>query len=300
MIWNFTANPGYVFAILTTFCWTISALAFEIASKRVGSVAVNLLRLLIALALLGFITLHRTGHFIPPGVSDHQWRWLLLSGFVGFFVGDMALFRAYVLIGSRLTTLLMVLAAPFGAVCGYFMIGETLTPLKIIGMVIALGGVAWVCAERRENDATPHHHVLIGVMLGIIAAFGQGLGAVLTKIGTQGLNAFEVTQIRVLAGVAGFIIAIPMMRQTGNVILATRNPRAMVFLTIGAIAGPVLGVSSYNYAITKIPVGIAGTLAAMVPVVIIPFVILVKKETVSIRAIVGAIVAVAGAVLLCI
>lgn len=290
---------GYFFAICTTFCWTISALAFEAASRRVGSVAVNLLRLTVAMILLSLITFTRTGHLIPDHASAHQWKWLLASGFVGFFLGDIALFRAYVLIGARITTLLMVLAAPFGAVCGYFMLHETLTPLKIIGMIITLGGVAWVCAERTENDTRPHHHVVIGVILGIIAAFGQGLGGVLTKVGADGMNAFEITQIRVFAGVAGFLIAIPLMRRTSDVINAVHNRTAMIFLTLGAIAGPVIGVSCYNFAIVRIPVGIVGTLAAMVPVVIIPFAVLVKKESVSIRAVFGACVAVAGAVLLC-
>lgn len=128
-----------------------------------------------------------------------------------------------------------------------------------------------MCAERSENNTTPHHHIIIGVILGIIAAFGQGFGAVLMKIGTQGLNAFEATNIRVIAGVAGFVVAVPVMRRTSDVRNATRNPRAMMFLTLGAIAGPVCGVSSYNFAISMIPVGIVGTLAAMVPVVVLPF-----------------------------
>lgn len=83
---------GYFFAICTTFCWTLSAFAFEAASRRVGSVAVNLLRLIIAMGLLGLITLYRTGHLIPLEATEHQWRWLLFSGFIGFFVGDIACF----------------------------------------------------------------------------------------------------------------------------------------------------------------------------------------------------------------
>jgi len=293
-------STGYIFALCTTFCWTISALCFEAASKRVGSVAVNLLRLVVALILLSVIMFCRTGHFAPVEANEHHWRWLLLSGFVGFFIGDIALFRAYVLIGSRLTTLLMVLAAPFGAICSLFMIGETLTPLKITGMIVALAGVAWVCAERNENDTTPHHHVTIGTILGIIAAFGQGLGGVLTKIGAGDLNAFEVTQIRVLAGVAGFLVAIPAMQRISDVVNATRRPVAMGFLIAGAVAGPVLGVSCYNLALVRIPVGIVGTIAAMVPVVIIPFAIFFKREKVSSRAIFGAMIAVIGVVLLCV
>lgn len=291
---------GYLFALFTTLLWTISALFFEAASKRVGSVAVNLLRLVVALVFLSSITFFRTGTFGPSEANEDQWRWLMLSGFVGFFVGDIALFRAYVLIGARLTTLLMVLAAPFGAIGSFLMIGETLTPLKIGGMLLALAGVAWVCAERSANDQTPRHHVTWGLVLGVVAALGQGFGAVLMKFGQRNLNAFEVTQIRVLAGIVGFLIAIPAMRRVRDVVAATHHPTAMLFLTAGAIAGPVLGVSCYALALATVPVGIVGTIAAMVPVVIIPFAIFIKKEHVSPRAIAGAMVAVAGVVLLCI
>jgi drug/metabolite transporter (DMT)-like permease len=290
---------GYLFAICTTLFWTMSALCFEAASKRVGSIAVNILRLVLALFLLSCITFYRTGSFGPIEANEHQWRWLIASGFVGFFIGDIALFRAYVLIGARLTTLLMVLAAPFGAIGSLIMIGETLTPLKIAGMCIALSGVAWVCAERRESDGTPHHHRILGTLLGIVAAFGQGFGAVLMKIGRGNLNGFEVTQVRVLAGTAGFLVLLPMIRKTRDVVAATRHPTALGFLTAGAVMGPVLGVSCYAFALLTVPVGIVGTIAAMVPVTIIPFAIFLKKERVSVRAVFGAIIAVIGVVLLC-
>lgn len=274
-------------------------MAFEASSRRIGSMAVNLLRLIVAMLILGMIGLVNHTGFIPTHATAHQWKWLLISGFVGFFVGDLALFRGFVLIGARLMTLLMVLAAPFAAVIGYFWLGETLSLPKIIGMMLSLGGVAWVCLERNADSTTPRHHVTWGITLGVIAALGQGLGAVLTKIGKQDLDAFSTTQVRLITGIVGFMLAIPLMRRSGDVIRGVRDSRAMAFLSLGALAGPALGVSSLNAALARIPVGIAQTLASMVPVMIIPFAIWLRHEKVSARAIVGALIAVSGVAILC-
>lgn len=297
---------GHLFALCTTLLWTMSALCFEAASKRVGSMAVNLLRLLVAMVLLGCLGLAQSGNFIPTHASAHQWNWLLLSGAIGFFLGDLALFRAYVLIGSRLTTLLMVLSAPFAAITALWWLDEKLSMQSIIGMMVVLAGVAWVCLERNEKNPLPRHHVVWGVVLGIIAAIGQGVGGVLTKVGmfdpsaaVNPLNPFDTTQIRILAGIAGFCVAIPAMRRSGDVIRATRHPAAMGFLILGALVGPALGVSCYNASLERIPAGVTNTIASMVPVTIIPFAILIKREHVSLRAIVGAMVAIVGVALLC-
>src|SRR5690348_15476824 len=96
---------GQLLALATAFLWTVSALSFEAASRRAGSVAVNLLRLVLAFLLLGAFGLYARGRALPTDATPHHWRWLLLSGAVGFFIGDLCLFRAFVVLGARLSTL---------------------------------------------------------------------------------------------------------------------------------------------------------------------------------------------------
>jgi drug/metabolite transporter (DMT)-like permease len=324
---------GELLALGTAFCWTGSAVCFETASRRAGSVAVNLIRLVVAFGFLCIYGAIHRGRALPTDATAHHWRWLLASGAVGFFIGDLCLFRAFVVLGARLSTLLMSLAPPIAAMTGYLVLGEQLGPWSFLGMVVTLGGILWVVSERTKEPASVAPDLdaeelgapvqaaatieyktpiqargapISGVVLGVLGAAGQGVGLVLTKLGMSGapgsvvpaLDPFAATQIRALAGIVIFAAFVTAVGRWNDVRRALINSGAMFYLTLGAIFGPFLGVSLLNASIVSISTGIAQTLAAMVPVIIIPFVVFTKREHVSWRAAIGAIVAVAGVAIL--
>ncbi len=101
------SHPGELAALLTAAFWCVTALAFEQAGKRVGSLTVNLIRLVLALVFLGIYTSFTRGMFFPLDATWHNWFWLSLSGLVGFVVGDLFLFKAYVEVGARISLLII-------------------------------------------------------------------------------------------------------------------------------------------------------------------------------------------------
>ena len=143
------AHAGEVAALGTACSWAVSALAFQSAGRRVGSLPVNLIRLLIAVFLLGAFTWATRGLPLPLDASRHTWVWLSLSGLAGFTIGDLCLFRAFVLLGARTAMLVMSLVPPMAAATGWLLLGETLTVAHLAGMALTVGGVAWVVSERR-------------------------------------------------------------------------------------------------------------------------------------------------------
>ena len=147
---------GELAALGTAVCWTFSALSFTAAGKRVGSLNVNLLRLALALVMLAGYGWIVRGHPWPTDASGTTWRWLLLSGFIGFFIGDLCLFEAFVLVGTRLSTLLMSLAPPLTAVSGWLILGERLSGRDWLGMTITVTGTILVLVERHGETAAPH------------------------------------------------------------------------------------------------------------------------------------------------
>src|SRR5512133_519971 len=122
------AHVGEFAALLVAIFWTVSALAFEAASNRLGSVAVNILRLFIGLVFLSMLTLILRGRLLPTDASNENWLWLTLSGLVGFLFGDLFLFKSYTIIGSRFSMLIMTLVPPLTALFGWIIMGEHLTP----------------------------------------------------------------------------------------------------------------------------------------------------------------------------
>lgn len=298
---NVLPNPhiGEIASLAVAVFWTVTALAFESASKRVGSLPVNWIRLVLGLVFLSVFTRVQRGLFLPLDASAHAWFWLSLSGFVGFVLGDLFLFRSFVLIGSRVSMLIMALAPPVTAVLGWVFLGERLSPLSLIGMAMTLAGIALVVIDRPSGD-TPMRlaHPVAGVLFALGGAVGQAAGLILSKIGMADYSPFGATQIRILAGVIGFSVLLTARGAWGRTFSALKNRKALALTTTGAFFGPFLGVSFSLFAVQHTAAGIAATIMATVPILIIPPAVLFMKEKVTFREAAGAVVAIGGVALL--
>jgi len=295
---------GELIAIGTVFCWTISIQFFEAASKRIGATAVNIIRLTVALILLSLFLFFRHGYILPVQFPAHAWFYLSLSGIIGFFIGDIFLFKALVEIGPRVTMLIFSLSAPTAALIGWSLLDETYVLHQWMGMFVTLFGVGIVILERNQKASKLKIRgiSLKGVLFGIGAMLGQACGYILSKTGMQTesgyLDAFSSTQIRVIAAFLCFLVFFTVTGKWGKVITAVKDTRAVLFTATGSVFGPFLGVSLSLLVLHYLTTGVASTFLSLVPVFIIPFSIFLHKEHVSIRAIVGAVTAVSGIYLL--
>lgn len=296
---------GQIAALSTALCWTFGSQMFEAAGKRVGSMSVNLIRL--AMALLMFIILLTifNGNPIPVDFPTKAWFWLSLSGIVGFALGDLFLFKAFVEIGPRLSMLIMTLTAPTSAILGLIFLKEEYLPYHWLGMIITLFGVALVILEKSDNRVRKRKVRKItyaGAIAALFGTIGQATGYVLSKYGmqtTEGyLDPFAATQIRVIAGTIGFMVIISIRKSWKNVFIAIKHKSAMAFMFGGAFLGPFLGVSLSLLALHYISSGVSSTIMSITPILLIPSSIIIAKEHVSVRAMIGAIIAVGGVILL--
>jgi drug/metabolite transporter (DMT)-like permease len=292
-------HAGEVAALATACCWTVTALAFEAAGRRVGSLAVNLLRLVPAVLLLSVYSWLVRGVAFPIDASAHAWLWLSVSGLIGFTVGDLCLFRAFVLVGARVSMLMMALVPPITTLLGLLIMGEVLSVRELLGMVLTVVGVFSVVLERRPDAAGKLQRLPVGgVLLGLGGAVGQALGLVLSKYGMGSYDAFAATQIRVLAGIVGFVVVFTAIGWWPRVRAALSDRRAMVGTGIGSFFGPFLGVSLSLVAVKYAYAGVAATLMSLVPVLIIVPSVILFGEKVSRLAVLGALIAVTGSALL--
>jgi drug/metabolite transporter (DMT)-like permease len=292
--------PGEVAALGTAICWTCSSLAFEQATRRLGSLVVNLLRVCLAFLLLTAIASITRGRPLPVDASASQWWWLLTSGAIGMALGDLCLFRAYVEIGARMTMLVQTLSPVFTAVIGWAMLDESLGLRGTAGIVLVVAGVAWAVSDRAPRDpagAAAHAHPLRGLLLAVGGALGQAGGLVLSKRGLDGYDPVSATQIRVLAGIAGFAIVITATRYWPRVRASFRDRRAFAATSIGALFGPCLGVAFSLYAVAHTEAGVAAAIIATTPVWLL-VVAIARGEKVHAGGVIGALIAVAGVTLL--
>jgi len=290
---------GHIAALATAFCWTITALSFESAGRRVGSLPVNFIRLWIGFLFLGVYTLIVRGRFLPTDATGEAWIWLSVSGLVGFVLGDGLLFQSFVIIGARIAMLMMCAVPIFSAILGWIIMGETLNTFDVIGIGVTVSGIVLVVAYRpRHRTAGKISIRLSGILFALGGAFGQAIGLVLSKYGMQSYDPFAATHIRIIAGMIGFIVLFVFIRAFKPVFEAFHSPPAVARITLGSFFGPFLGVSFSLLAVQHTATGIASTIMSLVPVLIIPPAWLLFHERVCLREIVGAVIAVSGVAIL--
>jgi drug/metabolite transporter (DMT)-like permease len=286
---------GEFAAIATAVCWAGNAMFFEIAGKKVGSLSVNFIRLFFGLLFISIFTLITRGMILPFDADGHIWFWLFMSGIVGVVLGDLFLFEAFVVLGARISMLIMSLVPPFTAIMGWLFLGEEMTVIEIVGMIVTITGISMVILERdTDKKQVKLSHPVLGVLFALGGALGQSAGLILSKYGVGQYNAFAATQIRLMAGVVGFAIIFTFMNRWGKLFSAFRDRKAVVEISAGSFLGPFLGISLSLIAVQRAKVGIASTLIAISPLIIIPLSIIFRQEKVSWKEAAGAAVAIAG------
>lgn len=295
--------------------WTVSALAFESAGRRIGSVPVNVIRLVMACFLLALINGVRGITPWPPDIARYQVLWLLASGFVGFFLGDLLLFRSYLIIGSRMAMLIMSLSPPLSALLDHLVFGATLVAADGIGILLTMTGVmVAVGLPPKKSGKTPETDSLppsetpagppirtarwLGLLLAFGGAAGQSGGMILAKLGMANFDPLGATFVRAVGGLGGFIPLVLLTGASGRVVRGLSDGKAMLRMSIGAVAGPVLGVSAVLLAMRYSPAGVVSAITAIVPVTIILPSMIFLKEKVKVREVLGALIAVSGVIFL--
>ena len=302
---------GEIAALGTALCWVFTAILFSEAGRRIGSFRVNTIRLLFAVAIYVILLLITTGQVFPDNINHTQVFWLSLSGLIGLAVGDGCGFKALVMIGPRLTTLLWSTAPIMATVIAWFLLGEELGLAHLAGIAMTIAGISLVVAERRSAGSNQFNlkrehpdsgSLFKGVVLGLLAALGQAAGLVLSKHGMLNaggtIDPLPASFIRMLASMIALLLFAVFSGRTRYTLKGIRNGSAMLLIAGGATMGPFLGVWLSLIAVAMIPAGIAATLNATTPILIIPAVMLYYKEKVSGKALFGAILAVGGVTLL--
>ena len=289
----FQSHIGEFAALGVSVCWTMSALFFEKAGYKIGSLSVNFIRLLLAIVFLGITSFISRGLFFPVDATGYQWFWLGLSGFVGFFLGDMLLFKSYMVIGSRTATLIMSLSPMLTAVIGWFFLDEILSTKNILAMTISIGGIIIAISNRKMKLSYPAK----GILLAFGGAMGQAVGLILSKKGMGHYDPVAATQIRAIFGLFSFAILITAIGRWSKIGRDMKHTDAMKSVTVGAIFGPFVGVALGLFAIQQTKTGIASSLMALVPIFIILPSSIMFKEKIKPQQIIGAVVSIGGAVL---
>lgn len=300
---------GEIISLAVAVSWTVTALFAEVASKRIGSLQFNVVRMFLSIVMLGLTLWCFTGSPVPLYANSDAWLWLSLSGFVGYLLGDYCLFNSYILIGSRFGQLFMTLAPIAAAFSAWAILGERMSLQAVVGMLVTISGIGLSVLNKgggkhRLSLKLP----LKGVLFGIGASIGQGVGLVLSKVGMNhyeqsipageelvaDLMPFASTMIRAITGFVGFFLVMIFQKKHSTMSVVLRNRKGMNAAVWATFAGPFIGVSLSLMAVQYTEAGIASTLMALTPIFILWPSSFFFGQKVTTKEIAGAVISVVG------
>jgi drug/metabolite transporter (DMT)-like permease len=297
-------------AILATILFSLSAVSGKRLSHHLSGVEINFWRFLLSTFLLGAYA-----HTFGPGLGGGALGIFFISGILGFGVGDYGLFRAFPILGSRLTMVMtQCLAAPIAAAIEWLWLGNGLSLGQVLAGTLILVGVGLALAPS-ETSQVDKKHWKAGIMWGLMSAFGQGFGAVLSRkagsLVTEGVTVDGLTAAyqRVLGGLAMMAVLLLLrkikVRNGGSIATEIALTPASVkwliaMIVLNALCGPTLGVGAYQWAlnVNNLPAGIVLSVVALSPLVIIPFAMKFEGERPSLHSVLGSLIAVGGVIIM--
>ena len=295
-------------AIFATVFFCFSAVSANRATRIAGSVEANFWRLLFATAVLGV-----WAHGFGGGIGGPAFGIFFVSGIIGFGIGDVALYLAYPRLGSRLTLLLVhCLAAPLAALSEWLYLGTTLSFGEILASSTILFGVGLALVPA-ENPHIARKDLVLGILFGALAAAGQGLVAVMSRVGYSmnpgnevGFDGMTVAYQRILGGLLVGIVAFIWvhgrrmleLRCAANEVGTSFFPprKAVRWILMTGLSGPTLGVACYQWALEGTKSGVVLPIVALAPLVVMPLSLWMEGDRPGVRAIVGGVIAVLGVI----
>ncbi len=294
---------GELISICVAFSWTATALLSEFGSKRLGNLTLNVLRMALAILFSMILFWIVTGSPLPPVGSIEACGWMLLSGLVGYVIGDFCLFQCYIIIGSRYGQLFMTLAPLAAALMAWITLGQQMAPMSIMAMLVTLIGISISVLGRGEHHKVSLKLPLNGVLFAIGAALCQGVGLVLSKIGMDHyetgsmpdwLIPFSANFLRCIAGIIGFCLLLYFREGFRPLQEALHDHKGMSIAAATTVFGPFVGVGFSLMAVQYTNAGIASTLMALTPIIIILPSYWLFHQRITWRAVLGAVISVLG------
>ncbi len=280
--------------------WAITGIISPAPAAHLGTIGFNRIRMSAMFVIIGtYVWFAGTWQTIPMDSMAE----VMLSGLIGIFLGDTALFATMNRLGPRRTAMLFSLNAPISAVLGYFFLAEVLETNEILGICIVTAGVilAIMFGKRRgqlhkwESVKGP---LWIGVLTGLLAATGQSVGSLIASpILSAGADPIAVSCVRI--GIAAFFLQVlGAMPIAGLKIQNPLNMRIATLTVLSGIIGMGIGMTLVLFALSGGEVGIVSTLSSTVPALLLPILWFTTKERPAALAWVGALLVMIGSSLI--
>lgn len=291
---------GEISALITAILWAVSSYFFSNAINKIGSLSVNFLRLLISLLLL-IPTIFIFN--IWDTISLRQIILLMLSGVVGLSIGDALFFKSLEFLSPRIGTLVTSLSPAVSAIMAYFFLSERISLINVMGIVIALSGVMLVVFKKEENtgNAKNTKELNKGLLYAFLYTLGQGGGIILARFAydEKPVNSITATAVRIfpaaLVLLPFFLLKVKTFRPK---IIFQNDVKIFKNVLTATVLSAYIGMVLMLVSVTQTSIAVASTIMGTVPIIQLLISKYYFKDRLTFRSYAGAIINVAGIIIL--
>lgn len=283
-------------ALAAAACWAITGLIAPGPVAHLGALAFNRLRMAMVFVMLALAATVIDGWAtLSPAILTP----VLLSGLIGIFLGDTALFLTIHRLGPRRSGILFAMNAPMSALLGWLFLDEALSSRAALGIAIVLAGVVLAIAFGKRRSQlhqweSVRGSLAVGVALGLIAALSQSVGSLIARpVMAGGADPVAVSAIRV--GISA--LALTALMQLPGPRFRQANPLTLPVASLVALSGFIgmgVGMTLILFALSGGEVGIVATLSATTPAIILPMLWWRTGERPALGAWIGAALVIVG------
>ncbi|MFB0971614.1 MAG: DMT family transporter [Tissierellia bacterium] len=286
---------GEIAALGAALSWTINGMIIGNIGRNLKANTINLIRLSFGLIFLSIFTLFTAGEVFPFEAPSASFLYLGISGIIGFAIGDFFFISSIQTIGPRFGMLMLSTSPILTAILDYILFGVKLSLLGYLGIVLTIIGIGIVVLSQRDSNKIIDKKMLIsGLIFGILAATGQSVGTIFSKLGMSSIGAFQATQLRIAGGLLAMIVIHFFTKDRDKLLVAIKDKSIVSKMSIAGFLGPALGVGLSLLALKYTSAGVAATLTSTMPIMILPFSIFYYKEKISVAEILGTIMSIIG------
>lgn len=192
---------GQISALTSAASWAFATILWYKLGDRLSYFSLNLFKTVFgSLYLVVFVLI--AGIYLP---SFNDTVFLIISGLIGIALGDTFYFKSLTYIGPRLSALMGTVVPVCTTILAIFILGEKVSSAALMGILMTVGGVAWVVTERvTKKDIIKNKSM--GVKYALISVLCTSLGTVFAKIGIKTTPALHATLIRMIGAGLGLMI----------------------------------------------------------------------------------------------
>jgi drug/metabolite transporter (DMT)-like permease len=261
--------------------------------KSISPLVLNLAKGAIAIVLIVLTLIIQQN--LQPQLPPAAIFWLMLSGVVGIGLGDTAYFKSINHFGARRALLMETLAPPLTALMALFFLQERLGAIAWCGILLTVGGIAWVISERVPTADQQALNLKAGLMWSVLAQLGQASGAVMSR-GALANTTVDPLWSGLLRITAGAIVLVLLVSSRGAIrqqLQPLRSRQLLPLLGVAAVLGTYLAIWLQQVAFKFTPAGIAQALLATSPLFVLPIAASLGDRITG-RAVFGVVIAIAG------